>query len=178
MGGVVRIIEPFTHRFGPPGSCACCGCFVSSAPSPASTVPRSTSRGAGGDDPVHQTTGIVGMGPIVAFRVDAERLRDLSGFMRRILATCARHVRHRAEALRLSATGPQHRWRAPLAARAGQEEHRVDHLAARDLGRRTPPFRWIEQVSHQLPLLIREGDRKCRQPAGCLCQLRWRGRPF
>ena len=47
---------------------------------------------------------------------------------------------------------------APLAAGAGQEEHRVDHLPPRDAGRRTPPTGRVEQIRDAAPLLVRQLD--------------------
>jgi hypothetical protein len=40
------------------------------------------------------------------------------------------------------------------------EQHRVDHLAARDDGWRAPATGRVEQVSHELPLPVGEGDRE------------------
>ncbi|MDA8380918.1 MAG: hypothetical protein M0020_08865 [Actinomycetota bacterium] len=46
------------------------------------------------------------------------------------------------------------------AAGAGDEEHRVDHLTARDLGRRTPATGRVEEVAHRRPRQVGEGDRE------------------
>lgn len=49
---------------------------------------------------------------------------------------------------------------APLDPSAGDEQHRLDHLAAQDDRRRAAPGGWVEQVGHQLPLLVGQGDRE------------------
>jgi hypothetical protein len=49
---------------------------------------------------------------------------------------------------------------APLDPGPPDEQHRVDHLTARDLGRRPAATGRVEQVGNQLPLLIGQGDRE------------------
>lgn len=38
----------------------------------------------------------------------------------------------------------------------GEEEHRLDHLAARDLPRRSPPSGRVEEISDERPLRVRQ----------------------
>src|SRR5207245_2729518 len=53
---------------------------------------------------------------------------------------------------------------APLAAGPADEQYRVDHLAARDDRRRPASTERIEEVGHQLPLLVAQGDREAHGP--------------
>lgn len=63
----------------------------------AATDVQDLEPGAGGDDPLRQRVGVAGPGPVIAFGVDAERLRRLPGVM---FGAPARQHRRRLRAAR------------------------------------------------------------------------------